>query len=43
LSKREKLERAMNEAVQREDYEQAAHLRDALRSLKVPAKRASAR
>ena len=43
LSKREKLERAMSEAVQREDYEKAAHLRDALRSLKAPAKKAHAR
>ena len=43
LSKREKLERAMSEAVQREDYEKAAHLRDVLRSLKAPAKKAHAR
>ena len=33
LSKREKLELALSEAVQREDYEQAAHFRDQLRKL----------
>jgi hypothetical protein len=37
LSRREKLERALQEAVNREDYEKAAHVRDALRNLK-PAK-----
>lgn len=35
LSPREKLERALNEAVQREDYEKAAEVRDALRNLKT--------
>jgi hypothetical protein len=39
LSRREKLEKAMREAVQREDYEKAAHLRDALRNLKTPSRR----
>jgi hypothetical protein len=34
LSRREKLERALQEAVNREDYEKAAHVRDALRNLK---------
>ena len=34
LSAREKLEQALSEAVQREDYEKAAQMRDALRSLK---------
>ncbi|MCL5097289.1 MAG: UvrB/UvrC motif-containing protein [Candidatus Omnitrophica bacterium] len=34
LSERERLERALGEAVRREDYEQAAVFRDALRSLK---------
>jgi tetratricopeptide (TPR) repeat protein len=34
LSDREKLERALSEAVQREDYEKAARVRDALRNLK---------
>jgi hypothetical protein len=33
LSPREKLERALNEAVKREDYEKAARVRDALRDL----------
>jgi len=34
LSKREKLEMDLNEAVKREDYEQAARVRDLLRNLK---------
>jgi hypothetical protein len=34
LSKREKLERALNDAVTNEDYEKAAQVRDALRNLK---------
>jgi hypothetical protein len=34
LSRREKLERALNEAVRLENYEQAARVRDELRSLK---------
>jgi hypothetical protein len=34
LSAREKLERALSEAIRREDYERAAKMRDALRSLK---------
>jgi hypothetical protein len=34
LSKREKLERALDDAVKREDYEKAARMRDALRNLK---------
>jgi len=34
LSKREKLERALREAVTKEDYERAAQMRDALRNLK---------
>jgi protein-arginine kinase activator protein McsA len=34
LSTREKLELDLNEAVQREDYERAARVRDALRNLK---------
>ena len=34
LTEREKLERALHEAVGREDYEQAAAMRDALRDLK---------
>lgn len=34
LSTREKLERALSEAVQREDYEKAAQVRDALKNLK---------
>ena len=33
LSAREKLERALSEAVQSEDYEKAAQVRDALRNL----------
>jgi len=35
LSKREKLEQDLDEAVQREDYEKAAQVRDALRNLKA--------
>lgn len=35
LSKREKLERALNEAVNNEDYEKAAQMRDALKNLKT--------
>jgi excinuclease UvrABC helicase subunit UvrB len=35
LSAREKLERALNEAVRREDYERAAQVRDALRNLEA--------
>ena len=34
LSEREKLERALNDAVNNEDYEKAAQMRDALRNLK---------
>lgn len=34
LSRREQLERALNEAVSKEDYETAAQVRDALRNLK---------
>ena len=34
LSEREKLEKALHEAVGREDYEKAAQVRDALRNLK---------
>jgi hypothetical protein len=34
LSPRERLERALNEAINREDYERAAQVRDALRNLK---------
>jgi hypothetical protein len=34
LSPREKLEQALNDAVQREDYEKAAKVRDALKNLK---------
>ncbi|MGD0615161.1 MAG: UvrB/UvrC motif-containing protein, partial [Verrucomicrobiota bacterium] len=34
LSAREKLEQALSEAIRREDYERAAQMRDALRSLK---------
>jgi tetratricopeptide (TPR) repeat protein len=34
LSVREKLERALSDAIQREDYEKAAQMRDALRDLK---------
>jgi hypothetical protein len=34
LSKREKLERALHDAVSNEDYEKAAEMRDALRNLK---------
>lgn len=36
LSEREKLEHALNEAVEREDYEKAAEMRDALRNLNSP-------
>ena len=36
LTERQKLERALQEAVSREDYEQAARVRDALRNLKAP-------
>ncbi len=35
LSQLEKLEKALNEAVRREDYEKAAEVRDALRNLKT--------
>lgn len=35
LSPREKLEQALSEAVQQEDYERAARMRDALRNLKT--------
>ncbi len=35
LSKREELEKALNEAVNNEDYEKAARMRDALRNLKT--------
>jgi hypothetical protein len=35
LSPRERLERVLNEAVKREDYEKAAQVRDALRNLKA--------
>ncbi len=34
LSPREQLEQALSDAVQQEDYEKAAHMRDALRNLK---------
>ncbi len=36
LTERQKLERALQEAVTREDYEQAARVRDALKNLKAP-------
>lgn len=36
LSERERLERALQDAVLREDYEQAARVRDALKNLKNP-------
>ena len=36
LTERQKLERALQDAVSREDYEQAARVRDALRNLKAP-------
>lgn len=36
LSERERLERALQDAVLREDYEQAARVRDALKNLKTP-------
>jgi hypothetical protein len=39
LSAREKLEHALNEAVRREDYEQAAKYRDSLRNLKTSQER----
>ena len=39
LSAREKLEHALNEAVRREDYEQAAKFRDSLRNLKTSPER----
>ena len=35
LSERQKLERALQDAVSREDYEQAARVRDALKNLKA--------
>jgi len=35
LSPRERLERALNDAVKCEDYEKAAKMRDALRNLKA--------
>jgi hypothetical protein len=35
LSRREKLEKALHEAVRREDYEKAARVRDSLRNLKA--------
>lgn len=38
LSAREKLERALSEAVKREDYEKAAQVRDALRNLEAEEK-----
>ena len=34
LTKRERLELDLNEAVEKEDYEKAARVRDALRNLK---------
>jgi len=34
LSRREKLERALNDAITSEDYEKAAQVRDQLRNLK---------
>jgi len=36
LSERERLERALSDAVQREDYEKAAQMRDALKNLESP-------
>jgi hypothetical protein len=36
LSKREKLEFALTEAIRREDYEEAAKVRDSLRNLRTP-------
>jgi hypothetical protein len=36
LTKREKLEFALSEAIRREDYEEAAKVRDTLRSLRTP-------
>ena len=36
LTERQKLERALQDAVSREDYEQAARVRDALKNLKAP-------
>jgi protein-arginine kinase activator protein McsA len=38
LSAREKLERALTEAVKREDYEKAAQVRDALKNLEAEEK-----
>jgi len=38
LSKREKLEQALNDAVTQEDYEKAAQMRDALRDLNIKEK-----
>ena len=38
LSTREKLERALNDAVNNEDYEKAAQVRDAIRNLNPPHK-----
>jgi excinuclease UvrABC helicase subunit UvrB len=34
LSEKEKLEKELNEAIQREDYEKAAHFRDRLKQIK---------
>jgi hypothetical protein len=41
LSAREKLEQALNDAVQREDYEKAAKVRDALKNLKAEKEKTS--
>jgi hypothetical protein len=38
LTARERLEQALSDAIQREDYEKAAQMRDALRSLKAKAR-----
>jgi hypothetical protein len=38
LTARERLEQALDDAIQREDYEKAAQMRDALRSLKARAR-----
>jgi len=35
LSERERLEKALEEAIRREDYEKAAHYRDKLRKLSL--------
>jgi protein-arginine kinase activator protein McsA len=35
LTEREKIEKALHEAVQHEDYEKAAQMRDALRNFKI--------